>query len=177
MFRRFKRVAAKPRWILPFHDVGMGDVDKVGGKNASLGEMQRALTPLGIRTPEGFATTADAYRSFLREAALEPVIADALRWLDVDRIEQLQAAGARVRAAILAAALPPALNDAILEGYRDLEARHGAGPDVAVRSSATAEDLPEASFAGQQETFLNIHGDAMLLDAVRRFSCSTTTRS
>jgi pyruvate,water dikinase len=160
------------RW---FDAIGMNDVPSVGGKNASLGEMRRALTPLGIRTPDGFATTAEAYRDFLRRAGLEPVIADALRGLDVGDLDRLQAAGARVRAAILAAELPPALVGAVTEGYRRLEAQYGAHCDVAVRSSATAEDLPEASFAGQQETYLNIHGTAMLLDAVRRCYASLFT--
>jgi pyruvate,water dikinase len=162
-------------WIRWFDDIGMGDVPTVGGKNASLGEMRRALTPLGIRTPDGFATTADAYRAFLRAADLERVINDALGHLDVADIERLQAAGARVRSAILAAALPDTLAQAVTAGYRQLETVYGAHCDVAVRSSATAEDLPEASFAGQQETFLNIHGEAMLLDAVKRCYASLFT--
>jgi len=153
----------------------MGDVPVVGGKNASLGEMRRALTPLGIRTPDGFATTADAYRAFLRAADLERVITDALGALDVGDINGLQAAGAHVRSAVLAAKLPDELVEAISASYRRLETQYGANCDVAVRSSATAEDLPEASFAGQQETFLNIHGQAMLLDAVKRCYASLFT--
>ena len=160
------------RW---FDTLGMGDVAVVGGKNASLGEMRRALTPLGIRTPDGFATTAAAYRDFLARAGLEPIIADALGRLDVADIDRLQAAGARVRAAILAAELPPELATEITLAYRRLEDAYGAHCDVAVRSSATAEDLPEASFAGQQETYLNIHGAAMLVDAVRRCYASLFT--
>jgi pyruvate,water dikinase len=162
-------------WIRWFDDIGMGDVPVVGGKNASLGEMRRALTPLGVRTPDGFATTADAYWAFLRSADLERVVTDALGTLDVNDIIRLQAAGARVRSAILAASLPSELATEIAEGYRRLEAQYGDHCDVAVRSSATAEDLPEASFAGQQETFLNIHGEAMLLDAVRRCYASLFT--
>jgi len=162
-------------WVRWFDSIAMSDVPSVGGKNASLGEMRRALTPLGIRTPDGFATTADAYRAFLRAANLERVIADALGHLDVTDIERLQAAGARVRSAILAAALPDALAQAVSQGYRRLEAQYGANCDVAVRSSATAEDLPDASFAGQQETYLNIHGEAMLLDAVKRCYASLFT--
>jgi pyruvate,water dikinase len=161
--------------IRRFDDIGMGDVPVVGGKNASLGEMRRALAPLGIRTPDGFATTADAYRAFLRMADLERVVTDALGTLDVNDIDRLQAAGARVRAAILAASLPTELAAEVAEGYRRLEAVYGDHCDVAVRSSATAEDLPEASFAGQQETFLNIHGEAMLLDAVKRCYASLFT--
>jgi pyruvate,water dikinase len=162
-------------WIRWFDDVGMKDVPVVGGKNASLGEMRRALTPLGIRTPNGFATTADAYREFRRAAGLERVIAEALGPLDVADIEHLQMAGSRVRSFILSADLPAPLVQGVTEAYQKLEAQHGTNCDVAVRSSATAEDLPEASFAGQQETFLNIHGAAMLLDAVRRCYASLFT--
>jgi pyruvate,water dikinase len=153
----------------------MTDVASVGGKNASLGEMRRALTPLGIRTPDGFATTADAYRAFMRGADLERVVRNALADIDISNIDALQAAGARVRSAILAAPLPTDLIQAVQAGYRRLEEQYGTNCDVAVRSSATAEDLPEASFAGQQETFLNIHGETMLLDAVRRCYASLFT--
>jgi pyruvate,water dikinase len=162
-------------WIRWFDDVGMDDLLAVGGKNASLGEMRRALTPLGIRTPDGFATTADAYREFLRAADLERVIEDSLRHLDVDQIDRLQEAGARVRSAILAADLPAALTQGIADAYHRLEGEYGPNCDVAVRSSATAEDLPDASFAGQQETYLNIHGEVMLIDAVRRCYASLFT--
>jgi pyruvate,water dikinase len=162
-------------WVRWFDEVGMGDVPVVGGKNASLGEMRRSLTPLGIRTPDGFATTADAYRGFLRDSGLEQVITGALDGLDVDDIDSLQAAGQTVRGAMLAAPLPAALVDAVAAAYRRLEAEYGANCDVAVRSSATAEDLPDASFAGQQETYLNIHGEAMVLDAVRRCFASLFT--
>jgi len=170
-----EETARQIQWIQWFADITMADVPVVGGKNASLGEMRRALTPLGIRIPDGFATTADAYRAFLRAGNLESTIRDALHELDVADIERLQSAGARIRSAILAARLPDDLAAAIREGYRRLEARYGANCDVAVRSSATAEDLPEASFAGQQETFLNIHGEAMLVDAVKRCYASLFT--
>jgi pyruvate,water dikinase len=162
-------------WIRWFDEVGMSDLPAVGGKNASLGEMRRALTPLGIRTPDGFATTADAYRAFLRAADLERVIEDGLRHLDVGQIETLQAAGGRIRSAILAAELPQALVQGVADAYHRLEAEYGANCDVAVRSSATAGDLPDASFAGQQETYLNIHGEAMLIDAVKRCYASLFT--
>jgi pyruvate,water dikinase len=162
-------------WVRSFDDVGMTDVAVVGGKNASLGEMRRALTPLGIRTPAGFATTADAYRVFLRSADLDRTLRDALAGLDITDLAALQAAGRRVRSAILAAALPVELADAARQEYRRLEAQYGPNCDVAVRSSATAEDLPEASFAGQQETFLNVHGEPMLLDALRRCYASLFT--
>src|SRR5688572_6713035 len=158
--RKAKRMT---HWIRWFNEVGMADLPAVGGKNASLGEMRRALTPLGIRAPDGFATTADAYRAFLRAAGLERVIADALGRINVTDIDALQAAGARVRSAILAAALPDALIQDVVAGYQRLEQQYGPHCDVAVRSSATAEDLPEASFAGQQETFLNVHGATMLV--------------
>ena len=161
-------------WIRWFDEVGMQDVPAVGGKNASLGEMRRALTPLGIRTPDGFATLADAYRDFVRTSDLQAAI-DGLRHLDVDTVTELQAAGARIRSAFLQATLPDTLSQEISEAYRRLETMYGADCDVAVRSSATAEDLPEASFAGQQETYLNIHGVAMLLDAVKRCFASLFT--
>ncbi len=162
-------------WIRWFDDVGMDDVPVVGGKNASLGEMRRALTPLGIRTPDGFATTAHAYRECLRAARLEQVIEEALGRLDVNDIDRLREAGALVRSAMLAADLPAPLAQGVTDAYNRLEERYGANCDVAVRSSATAEDLPEASFAGQQETFLNIHGVSMLLDAVKRCYASLFT--
>jgi pyruvate,water dikinase len=162
-------------WIRWFDDVGMTDVASVGGKNASLGEMRQALAPLGIRTPDGFATTADAYRAFLRGGDLERVVRETLAPLDISDIAALQAAGTRVRSAMLAAPLPAELVEAVRDGYRRLEEHYGPSCDVAVRSSATAEDLPEASFAGQQETFLNIHGETMLLDAVKRCCASLFT--
>jgi pyruvate, water dikinase len=167
-------MAATPL-ILWFDEIGLDDVPRVGGKNASLGEMRRELMPLGVNVPDGFATSADAYRAFLRGAGLEPVIAGALDELDVTDIASLQAAGRRVRNALLDARLPDELAEALLAAYRRLEAEYGPHCDVAVRSSATAEDLPEASFAGQQETFLNVRGEQMLLDAVRRCFASLFT--
>ncbi len=162
-------------WIRSFDEVGMADVSLVGGKNASLGEMRRALSPLGIRTPGGFATTADAYRAFMRGGDLDRVVQDVLADIDISNIEALQAAGARIRSAMLATSLPTDLVKAVQAGYQRLEAQYGTNCDVAVRSSATAEDLPQASFAGQQESFLNIHGESMLLDAVRRCYASLFT--
>ena len=162
-------------WVRWFDELGLGDVARVGGKNASLGELRRALSPLGVAVPDGFATTADAYRAFVHGAGLEEVIDGALGGVDVRDLDRLQEAGRTVRAAFLAAELPARLADAVGAAYRRLEAEHGAGCDVAVRSSATAEDLPEASFAGQQETFLNVRGQAPLLDAVRRCFASLFT--
>jgi pyruvate, water dikinase len=161
--------------IVWFDECGLGDVARVGGKNASLGEMRSALSPLGVRVPDGFATTAAAYRDFLRGAGLDHLVVDVLASLDVGDLDRLQEAGRTVRAAILAADLPAELGAAIGSAYRRLEEEYGPDCDVAVRSSATAEDLPEASFAGQQETYLNIRGERMLLDAVRRCFASLFT--
>jgi pyruvate, water dikinase len=161
--------------VLWFDECGLGDVPRVGGKNASLGEMRRALTSLGVRVPDGFATTADAYRRFLRDAKIDELITEVLGTLDVGEIDSLQNAGRRLRTAIMAAELPADLAEAVTSAYRRLEQEYGADCDVAVRSSATAEDLPEASFAGQQETYLNIRGERMLLDAVRRCFASLFT--
>ena len=152
-------------YVLAFEELRMTDVDRVGGKNASLGEMISQLSLAGIRVPGGFATTADAFRDFLHEDALDAQIAEVLRGLDVDDIATLTAAGRRIRSMIAAAPLPARLLQEIEHGY------HRLAPDapacVAVRSSATAEDLPDASFAGQQETFLNIVGLDNVIDAVR----------
>jgi phosphoenolpyruvate synthase/pyruvate phosphate dikinase len=136
-------------WIRWFDDLGIDDVSVVGGKNASLGEMRRALTPLGIRTPDGFATTADAYRAFLRAAGLEGVISASLARVDINDIDALQAAGARVRSAILAAPLPDALTQAVTEAYQWLEAQYGANCDVAGRKIGICGQAPSdyAEFA------------------------------
>ncbi|MGB6603437.1 MAG: PEP/pyruvate-binding domain-containing protein, partial [Steroidobacteraceae bacterium] len=144
------------RYVIPFEQLGMHDVATVGGKNASLGEMIGALTRLGVKVPGGFATTADAYREFLRQDGLDARISTELATLDVDDVAKLAATGARIRQWILATPLRAEFAQAV----RAALARLGAGAEsaVAVRSSATAEDLPEASFAGQQETFLNVRG-------------------
>ena len=162
-------------WIRWFDDIGMADVATVGGKNASLGEMRRALTPLGIRIPDGFATTADAYRDFMRAADLERVIRGSLADIDIGDIDALQAAGTRLRSAILAAPLPPAL----IQGRRRISTAGSAVRRELRRRRAQQRHgrrpAPDASFAGQQETFLNIHGEAMLIDAVRRCYASLFT--
>src|SRR5215831_12010685 len=132
----------------------MRDVETVGGKNASLGEMIGSLGSLGLQVPGGFATTAHAYREFLRQDGLDERIRAELARLDVDDVARLGASGARIRQWILATAFPPALTAAVCAALEHLAA--GDEVAVAVRSSATAEDLPEASFAGQQETFLNV---------------------
>jgi pyruvate, water dikinase len=163
------------RWVRWFDDLNLDDVPVVGGKNASLGEMRRSLTPLGIRTPQGFATTADAYRTFMASTGLDQVVIDVLTTLDVTDLDALRPAGTRIRAAVMAADLPRDVVEEVKQSYRMLEQAYGPNCDVAVRSSATAEDLPEASFAGQQETFLNVHGEPMLIDAVKRCYASLFT--
>ena len=160
------------RW---FADIRIEDVPETGGKNASLGEMVRELTPRGVRVPDGFAITAAAYRDFLHECALEPVIRETLQGLQLDDVADLQRRGALVRRAIRAGHLPIALAAQIRQAYQRLSADVPAGVDVAVRSSATAEDLPEASFAGQQETYLNVRGEDDLLDSVLRCYASLFT--
>ncbi len=163
-------MSAEP-YVLPFEELGMHDVARVGGKNASLGEMINGLSHLGVRVPGGFATTAAAYRDFLTAGGLEGRIADLLSGLDVDDVERLAQVGAQIRALVIAAPLPVALEAQIRTGYEALSAGD-AQASFAVRSSATAEDLPDASFAGQQETFLNIHGADNLIDAVRHVFAS-----
>lgn len=162
-------------WVRWFDDLDLADVPVVGGKNASLGEMRRALSPQGINVPNGFATTAAAYRTFLVNAKLQPLIERELAGLDVDDVVDLQKRGQRIRTAILNAQLPDDLQDAIANAYSRLEGEYGENCDVAVRSSATAEDLPTASFAGQQETYLNVRGTRALLDAVERCFASLFT--
>ncbi len=163
------------RNIIWFEDVGRTDVALVGGKNASLGEMLRNLAPHGIAVPPGFATTAAAYWLFVRHNGLADVIATVLAGKPGGN-DSLTQAGKVIRTAFLNAEWPPSLAEQIRSAYRALSARSGVvDADVAVRSSATAEDLPEASFAGQQESFLNIQGEAALLDACRRCYASLFT--
>ena len=158
-----------------FEDLARGDVARVGGKNASLGEMVRSLGAKGIHVPPGFATTSDAYRSYLAANGLDATIRGHLEALAADRIT-LQEAGERIRAAIRAGHWPEDIAADIRAAYRKLATRVGEGePAVAVRSSATAEDLPDASFAGQQETFLNVRGEEALLAACRRCYASLFT--
>ncbi|MEB3202842.1 MAG: phosphoenolpyruvate synthase [Synechococcus sp.] len=161
--------------VLPFDQVGIDAIAAVGGKNASLGEMIRELTAQGVRVPGGFATTAVAYRHLLASNGLERPLRALLGELDAEDLGALQAAGKAARALVLAASLPADLAAAILAAYRELATPDGVLPAVAVRSSATAEDLPDASFAGQQETFLNIEGEAALLEACRRCYASLFT--
>jgi pyruvate,water dikinase len=161
-------------YILSFDTLGRDDIATVGGKNASLGEMIRNLSALGVKVPGGFATTAQAYRDFLTHGGLAQRIASALEGLDVEDVGQLAQTGAQIREWILATPFPQRLHDEALAAWRTMNtAAGGAEPiAVAVRSSATAEDLPEASFAGQQETFLNVRGEQALLRALHEVFAS-----
>jgi len=161
-------------YVIPFEQLGMRDVDSVGGKNASLGEMIGSLARLGVQVPRGFATTAHAYREFLAQGGLDTRIRAELEGLNVDDVTRLAASGARIRQWILETPLPAAFNTAVLTALRELSQGR---PElaVAVRSSATAEDLPEASFAGQQETFLNVRGEAAVLEAIHEVFASLFT--
>ncbi|MWJ26629.1 phosphoenolpyruvate synthase [Halomonas sp. ZH2S] len=144
-------------YILWFDQLGMTDVERVGGKNASLGEMISNLSEVGVTVPGGFATTAHAYREFLSHEGLNERINTALSRLDVDDVKALAQVGAKIRQWVIDTPLPPTFEAALREAYGKLQTQH-PNLKVAVRSSATAEDLPDASFAGQQETFLNIEG-------------------
>jgi pyruvate, water dikinase len=155
------------KYIRWFSQLGVDDVPLVGGKNASLGEMYRELTSQGVRVPNGFAITAQAYRYLLDQANAWPALHQALDGLDVRNVDDLARRAQKAREIIFGAALPSDLVGDITEAYSQLQAEYGEGLTLAVRSSATAEDLPTASFAGQHETFLNISGAAKLLDAVR----------
>jgi pyruvate,water dikinase len=162
-------------YIRRFSELGIDDVPLVGGKNASLGEMYQALTGKGVRVPNGFATTAQAFRDYLEHNDLKERIAGALQALDVDDVDALAATGAQIRGWLVDGDLPPQLAEEIVAAYREMEDEYGPEPDVAVRSSATAEDLPDASFAGQQETYLNIRGTEHLLRTCKRVLASLFT--
>ena len=182
--------------VLWFEDVGMNDVSLVGGKNASLGEMIQQLTPKGINVPGGFATTAYAYRYFIKQAGLEPKLRQLFADLDVESLSNLRSRGRQARALILNTPFPTELDIAIIEAYDRLCQQHSIDfsyceqfeeeekevckkytydVDVAVRSSATAEDLPDASFAGQQETYLNVHDIQCVLEACHKCFASLFT--
>ena len=163
------------RYIRFFKDIGIGDVPRVGGKNASLGEMYRELSAQGVRVPNGFAITADAYRYLLERAGAMPKLKEALAGLDPANVTDLAARARKMRDIVYGAGLPEDLKDEILAAYRSLQEEYGPTLSLAVRSSATAEDLPDASFAGMHESFLNVHGDAQLLDACRRCFASIFT--
>jgi pyruvate, water dikinase len=157
--------------VVPFERLRMTDVEQVGGKNASLGEMISQLAAVGIRVPGGFATTAVAYREFLQHEGLAGRIAARLANLDIENVSELARAGAQIRGWLVAAPLPPALEAEIREAYAALT-KESPDASLAVRSSATAEDLPDASFAGQQETFLNINGLDNVFHAIKEVFAS-----
>lgn len=166
------------KYLKFFEELRLKDIPQVGGKNASLGEMYHYLSPKGVNLPNGVATTSDAYRYFLTEAGLNERIATALKGLDVTNMRELRRCGAKIRAMIIKAKLPKDFEEEILRGYRELGKKCGHNkPDlvVAVRSSATAEDLPNASFAGQQATFLNIKGPKHVLQATKECIASLFT--
>jgi len=161
--------------ILWFEEIGIKDVPMVGGKNASLGEMYQHLTSKGVAVPHGYAITAYAYQHLLKDAGIEAAIRETLADLDTHDLRNLQERGEKVRNIIRTAEFPEDLREAIIESYKKMEAEYGEGAAVAVRSSATAEDLPDASFAGQQDTYLNIRGYDALIDACRRCFASLFT--
>ncbi|MBU2785799.1 MAG: phosphoenolpyruvate synthase [Acidithiobacillus ferriphilus] len=163
------------RYIRFFKDIRIEDIPLVGGKNASLGEMYRELSPYGVKVPNGFAITGEAYRYLLDQAGAWPALHAALDGLDPTNVTDLAKRGARAREIIYGAPLPADLQTEILTAYAELRREYGETLSVAVRSSATAEDLPTASFAGQQDTYLNISGEAALLDACRRCFASLFT--
>lgn len=165
---------ARP-FIKWFAEITIDDVPLVGGKNASLGEMVRELAGKGVKVPDGFAITAEAFRHFIREAGIDDSVRATLADLDTHDMENLSERGHAVRQAILSATLPTDLQSLIGEAYRQLQGSSTVPLDVAVRSSATAEDLPDASFAGQQETYLNVHGTAALLETCKRCFASLFT--
>ena len=162
-------------YVLSFDEFGIEDVPTVGGKNASLGEMYRTLAGEGVRVPNGFATTADAYRHMLDAAGAWDGLHAALDGIDPTDVSSLARGAKRAREIVYGAGLPADFASEIIAGYRALQAQYGEDVSLAVRSSATAEDLPTASFAGQQDTYLNVKGDESLLDACRRCYASLFT--
>ena len=162
-------------WIRWFAETSIADIPLVGGKNASLGEMYRELASRGVQVPNGFAITAEAYWHFLKETGTDVKVRNILDRLKPDDVQSLRECGHDVRQAITAANLPADLQTSIIEAYDKLSGGPEQGLDVAVRSSATAEDLPDASFAGQQETYLNVQGRAQLLETCKRCFASLFT--
>lgn len=163
-------------WIKQLTEVGLSDVSSVGGKNASLGEMLRSLVPLGVKVPDGFAITADGYRHFVDANGLAAPIQEVLRGIRKGDVDDLVRRSDRIRELMTRAPMPADLESEISQAYDGLaRAARSAAPDVAVRSSGTAEDLPNASFAGQQETFLNVRGATAVIDATRKAFASLFT--
>ena len=164
-----------PNDVLDFSDIALTDLGRVGGKNASLGELFRALRPRGVGVLDGFATTADAYRRLLATDGLEKKLRAIFDRLDDENLAELARGGQAARTAVLETPLPEDLKGAILAAYDRLCSRLGREPELAVRSSATAEDLPEASFAGAAETYLNVRGKEALIGAVHNCYASLFT--
>ena len=159
-------------YVVWLDSLGMKDLDQVGGKNASLGEMISNLTAAGVKVPGGFATTAQAYREFLSDTGLDKRINASLEKLDVEDVDTLAKTGAEIRQWVVDTAFPERLREEVLEAYRELEKKTSGELSVAVRSSATAEDLPDASFAGQQETFLNVRGEDQVIQRIHEVFAS-----
>ncbi|MDD2800412.1 MAG: PEP/pyruvate-binding domain-containing protein, partial [Methylococcales bacterium] len=168
-------MTAQSNYIRWFNELSITDIPLVGGKNASLGEMYQELTPQGILIPNGFAVTAEAYRYILHQANAWYDLHQALDDLNPDDVADLTLRARKAREIIYAAPLPEDLKQQIIAAFRKLQDQYGNDVSVAVRSSATAEDLPTASFAGQQDTYLNIRGDADLLEACKRCFASLFT--
>jgi pyruvate,water dikinase len=165
----------KFKYIRFFNELGIDDVPLVGGKTASLGEMYRELNPQGVKVPNGFAITAEAYQHMLDSAGAWDDLHKTLDNIKADNMDDLAARGKRAREIVYSASLPPDLRQEILDAHEMLKSEYGPGLSVAVRSSATAEDLPTVSFAGQHESYLNIHGDELLLDSCKRCFASLFT--
>ena len=162
-------------YVIPLKDLGLNDIETVGGKNASLGEMIANLSSAGVCVPGGFASTAQAYREFLQQDGLADRIDSLLQKLDTDNIEQLTTSGAQIRQWVLDTPLPDPIREQIIAAWDAMRAGQGDDFSVAVRSSATAEDLPDASFAGQQETILNVRGTEQLMTAIHQVFASLYT--
>ncbi|MBW4508655.1 MAG: phosphoenolpyruvate synthase [Scytonematopsis contorta HA4267-MV1] len=172
------QVSKEHTFVLWFNEVGIADIPLVGGKNASLGEMIQQLIPKGVNVPIGFATTAYAYRHFIQSAGLEKKLRKLFSDLNVDDVTNLKERGKKARALLMHTPFPLELQSSISKAYQELCERYNPDTDVAVRSSATAEDLPDASFAGQQETFLNVTGvEGVLLACHRCFASLFTDRA
>lgn len=161
-------VSVRPKFIREFADIGMQDVASVGGKNASLGELYRDLRPQAVPVPNGFAVTAKAYRYVLTACGGWPKLHEQLDGLQVGDLADFARRAGNAHAIVAAAPIPADLRAEILDAYHALQREYGADLSVAVRSSATAEDLPSASFAGQHESFLNVKGDEEIIRAYSR---------
>jgi len=165
---------SRGKLVLWFKEIGMKDTNLVGGKNGSLGEMYSNLTSRGVRVPNGFATTTTAYWQFLRQSGIEKQLQQLVKSIGKDK-SKITGIAPQIRRLILSAKLPAEFEAAIAAGYNQLAKEYGPNPDVAVRSSANAEDMPTASFAGQQETYLNIRGEKALINACKRCIASLFT--